>query len=151
MLPYHRLDQIYVMLSSDTNNLCSTPQSTTTSTNNPVYVVFSADCGTSRQQLRCDYLTWGIDLTAHVRNAQFRYAQANMRVNRLNEFTSSTSPSTSSSPSTGCCLLNNGNHQQQSTTTTTTTTTSSNVRYHVPHFQNHPVALAYSPIYHRKL
>ncbi|CAH8582680.1 unnamed protein product [Schistosoma rodhaini] len=145
MLHYHRLDQIYVMLSSNTNTLSSvstsTINSTTTitsttnppTTNPPVYVVFSADCGTSKQQLRCDYLTWGLDLTLLVRNAQFRFAQANMRVNRLMNI--STNTTSSSSLSTG----SSKNNKQQLTTAC----------YNVPRFQNHPVALAYSPICHK--
>ncbi|CAH8582663.1 unnamed protein product [Schistosoma rodhaini] len=145
MLHYHRLDQIYVMLSSNTTTLSSvstsTINSTTTitsttnppTTNPPVYVVFSADCGTSKQQLRCDYLTWGLDLTLLVRNAQFRFAQANMRVNRLMNI--STNTTSSSSLSTG----SSKNNKQQLTTAC----------YNVPRFQNHPVALAYSPICHK--
>lgn len=140
MLHYHRLDQIYVMLSPNTNTLSSvsisdvntttsSTSTTPTTTNSPVYVVFSADCGTSKQQLRCDYLTWGLDLTLHVRNAQFRFAQANMRVNRLNISTNNISSST----------LSCKNNKQQLTT----------VYYNVPRFLNHPVALAYSPICHR--
>ncbi|KAK4468316.1 hypothetical protein MN116_008071 [Schistosoma mekongi] len=90
-------------------------------TNSPVYVIFSTDCGISKQQLRCDYLSWGLNVTLHVRYAQFRYTQANMRVNRFNELSSYTTITSFSSRLSSC----------------------------IPHFLNHPVALAYSPLCYR--
>lgn len=72
MLPYQRLDNVTVRTGS-----CPTALTTYSSnTSAPVYVVFTGDGGVSTQQLRCDTLSWGLNLSAKIREAQFRYIQA---------------------------------------------------------------------------
>ncbi|KAF8569114.1 hypothetical protein P879_00924 [Paragonimus westermani] len=70
MLPYHRLDRACIrsayVRSAD---LTSHPATS-------VYVVFIGDSGASNQQLRCDNLSWALQLTSLTRETQFRFVQA---------------------------------------------------------------------------
>ncbi|CAH8578545.1 unnamed protein product [Heterobilharzia americana] len=130
MLHYHRLDQVYLQMHGNINALGPTFTTATTTIPTdvtpsiPVYVVFSGDSGTSKQQLRCDYLTWGLNLTFKIRKTRLHFVQATMRINRIDMLSSSSS---------SISRISNVKDKQ------------TNSHYNVPHFQNHPVALAYSP------
>ncbi|KAF7232825.1 hypothetical protein EG68_05835 [Paragonimus skrjabini miyazakii] len=70
MLPYHRLDRVCVR-SAYIRSANLTPHPATS-----VYVVFTGDSGASNQQLRCDNLSWALQLTSLTRETQFRFVQA---------------------------------------------------------------------------
>ncbi|CAH8607282.1 unnamed protein product [Heterobilharzia americana] len=97
MLHYHRLDQVYLQMHGNINALGPTFTTATTTIPTdvtpsiPVYVVFSGDSGTSKQQLRCDYLTWGLNLTFKIRKTRLHFVQATMRINRIDMLSSSSS------------------------------------------------------------
>ncbi|KAA3672835.1 uncharacterized protein DEA37_0002492, partial [Paragonimus westermani] len=70
MLPYHRLDRACIR-SAYVRSADLTPHPATS-----VYVVFTGDSGASNQQLRCDNLSWALQLTSLTRETQFRFVQA---------------------------------------------------------------------------